>query len=129
MRHIDAKSLTIYKYNDTIFQDNKNWCPRCVYMEESMQKELMAKMVENLPTLRRKLNISQADLGKMIGVSRTTIYTIETKKRPLTWNTFLSLILVFTKNAETDKMLTIFEIYTDELNNLLKIRSSSEELK
>lgn len=98
-------------------------------MEESMQKELMAKMVENLPTLRRKLNISQADLGKMIGVSRTTIYTIETKKRPLTWNTFLSLILVFTKNAETDKMLTIFEIYTDELNNLLKIRSSSEELK
>jgi hypothetical protein len=47
---------------------------------------------------------------------------VENKKAKLSWNTFLSLLLVFIKNPETDRLLNILEIYTDELNNELKLR-------
>lgn len=93
-------------------------------MDERLQDTLMSNMADNLPTLRKKLDISQEELAKTIGVSRSTITNIENKKRPMTWNTFLSLVLIFTKNKETDKLLTVMEIYTDELNDLLKYRSN-----
>lgn len=46
----------------------------------------------------------------------------ENKKAKLSWNTYLSLLLVFIKNPETDKLLNILEIYSEDLNNELKIR-------
>ena len=45
----------------------------------------------------------------------------------MSWNTFLSLILVFTKNRDTDKLLNILEIYTDDLNAHLKLRWTVDE--
>ena len=83
--------------------------------------ELIKNMTENLPVLRAKLNITQEDLAEKIGISRSTIVSIENKKREMTWNTFLSLILVFTKNEDTNKLLNVMEIYTDELHDFIKI--------
>ena len=83
--------------------------------------ELIKNMTENLPVLRAKLGITQEDLAEKIGISRSTIVSIENKKREMTWNTFLSLILVFTKNEETNKLLNVMEIYTDELHDFIKI--------
>ena len=89
-------------------------------MNDIQKGVLTANMVENLPTLRKKLGVSQEELAGMIGVSRSTIAAIENKKRPLSWNMFLSLLLIFTKNDETDKLLSVLEIYTDELNSFIK---------
>ena len=83
--------------------------------------ELIKNMTENLPVLRAKLGITQEDLAEKIGISRSTIVSIENKKREMTWNTFLSLILVFTKNEDTNKLLNVMEIYTDELHDYIKI--------
>ena len=83
--------------------------------------ELIKNMTENLPVLRAKLGITQEDLAEKIGISRSTIVSIENKKREMTWNTFLSLILVFTKNEDTKKLLNVMEIYTDELHDFIKI--------
>ena len=47
---------------------------------------------------------------------------VENKKVKLSWNIFLSLLLVFIKNPDTDKLLNILEIYTDELNDELKLK-------
>lgn len=78
------------------------------------------KMTENLPVLRKKLKLSQENLAKFIGSSRYTVMLIETKKRRMTWNTFLSLVLLFDKNEETAVLLRALEIYTDELDNMIK---------
>lgn len=78
-------------------------------------------MTENLPMLRTKLGLTQEELAAKIGISRSTVVSIETKKRDMTWNTFLSLILLFTKNENTNKLLNVLEIYTDELNDFIKI--------
>lgn len=80
----------------------------------------MEKMAENLPTLRTKLGLTQEELGKLIGISRSTIIMFERKQRSMTWNTFLSLILIFSKNCDTFKMLTALEIYTGELETILE---------
>ena len=90
---------------------------------DEMKDVLIERMTENLPVLRKKANLTQSDIAELIGVSKFTILSIEKKQRKMNWNTFLSLMLVFTKNKETDKMLTLFEIYTDEFNDFIKMRN------
>ena len=93
-----------------------------VDLTEHDKKRLINNMVSNLPILRKKLDITQDELANLIGVSRSTIMAVENSKRDMTWNMFLSLILIFTKNKETDKLLNVLEIYTDELNSFIKCR-------
>ncbi len=60
--------------------------------------------------------ISQEELAEMIGVCRSTISNIENKRQPLQWSLFLSLLMIFTNNTETNKLLVPMEIYTEELD-------------
>jgi len=80
---------------------------------------LIQKMTENLPVLRKKLKLTQEELADIIGSSRHTVMLIESGKRRMTWNTFLSLVLLFEKNESTAVLLRTFEIYTKELENTL----------
>lgn len=89
-------------------------------MTDMERIEYMQKMADNLPTLRTKLNMTQEELAKLIGVSRSTIILFEKKQRQMTWNTFLSLILIFSRNGETHKLLVALDIYNDELETLLE---------
>jgi len=87
-----------------------------------LREKVTKNMAENLAMLRTKLDLTQEQLANLIGVSRHTIMQVENKKAKLSWSNFLSLLLIFTKNSETDRLLNILEIYTDELNNELKLR-------
>ena len=83
------------------------------------KEKLIKNMTDNLPMLRRCLDLTQEELADKIGVSRSTIISIENKKREMTWNTFLSLMLLFTKNEGTNKLLNVLEIYTDEFHSFI----------
>ena len=89
-------------------------------MASDTRESLIDKMTENLPVLRKKLKLSQENLAKFIGSSRYTVMLIETKKRRMTWNTFLSLVLLFDKNEETAVLLKALEIYTEDLDKMIK---------
>lgn len=82
---------------------------------------LINNMADNLPVLRKALGISQEELANKIGISRSTVVAIESRKRDMSWNTFLSLILLFTKNEETNRLLNVLGIYTDEFNSFIKM--------
>ena len=88
--------------------------------------ELTDKMANNLPVLRKMLKLTQEDLGRIIGSSRSTIMEIETKKRKMTWTTFLSLVFLFEKNEGTAVMLRALNIYTDELDAFIKQEGNAE---
>ena len=88
-------------------------------MTSEEREILMDRMTENLPTLRKKLKLSQERLARFMGSSRHTIMLIESKKRKMTWNTFLSLMLLFDKNEETSVLLRALGIYTQEFDILL----------
>ena len=77
------------------------------YVEEPEidREKLLSLLVEELPVLRAKIGLSQGELSDIIGVSRQTYSAIETRKRKMTWNTFLSIVLVFGYNEKTSDML------------------------
>lgn len=86
---------------------------------EINRKELIDNMADNLPMLRTKLGFTQEEIAKKIGVSRHTVISIENKKRPMTWNTYLSLVLVFSGNPDTKLLMKVMGTVTDELEEFL----------
>ncbi len=92
-------------------------------MDNELNRQKHIKnMTDNLPMLRTRLGMTQEELADKIGVSRSTVISIENKKRDMTWNTFLSLMLLFTKNEATNVLLNVLDIYTEEFNEFIKDR-------
>lgn len=85
-------------------------------LDESQKNLYMARMAENLVILRKKLNLTQVDLAKRVGVSRQTLMDIENRKRSMTWNVFMSLYGLFRENEATNSLLVFYSISTDELS-------------
>ena len=79
------------------------------------RKKYTQAMAENLPALR---GLSQTQLADCIGVTRQTISSIENLSRELSWTNFLSLLFLFSKNADTARLLPVMGIYTEELESL-----------
>lgn len=84
------------------------------------KKELVMFIVNFSVLMLQTESCTKEELADKIGVSRSTILSIENKKREMTWNTFLSLILLFTKNETTNKLLNVLDIYTDEFHDFIK---------
>lgn len=85
-------------------------------MNENTKEKLIDNMTKNLPTLRAKASLSQAQLAEMIGVSRQTLVAVENRKRKMSWSIFMSCFLVFYKNPETKLLIKVYDIYTDEID-------------
>lgn len=86
-----------------------------------LDREVLIKnLTDNLPMLRTRLGLTQEALAERVGLSRSTVILIENRKREMTWNTFMALVFIFTKHEETNKLLNVLEIYTDELNDFIK---------
>lgn len=79
------------------------------------RKRYTNAMAKNLPMLRAKINVNQEEFANVIGVTRQTISAIENKTRELTWSNYLSMLFLFTQNAETKELLQVLGIYTPEL--------------
>lgn len=58
------------------------------------KEELLSDFVEKLPEIRKKLGISQGELGEKVGLSRQSISSIERGIVQLSWNNFLAIALV-----------------------------------
>ena len=89
--------------------------PNKYIVSEKDKQKYICTLTENLLLLRTKAEISQEDLANIIGISRQTYGVIERKSRPMSWNTYLSLILFFDNNNNTHKMLRDMKIFPEEL--------------
>lgn len=92
-------------------------------MSEEFRSTYITKMSENLALLRTSINLTQERLAELIGLSRFTLIAIEKKQRTMTWNTFLSLVLVFRANEKSRMLMETLGIYTDELRELLVVQN------
>ena len=75
----------------------------------------MEILQENLSALRAKAGITQEELANILGISRQTYYAIESKKKQMTWNTFMSIIFFFHEIKSTSRMLDDLKIYPIDL--------------
>lgn len=89
--------------------------------EDAIMKDLTQKLTHELPVLRARLGISQADISKKIGISRQTYNSIEIKKREMSWTVFVALVAVFQSNQETRQMLSTIDNFDKEIENVMSI--------
>ena len=80
---------------------------------EQERKRLTEMLTNELPILRARLKISQAELSHRIGISRQTYSLIETNKQEMSWVTFMALIAFFSSNEKTKKELANIGLVTD----------------
>lgn len=90
-------------------------------IQEIDKDQLIGILTEELPVFRAKVGLSQDDLSNIIGISRQTYSSIETKKRKMSWNIYLSLILIFDNNEKTREMLDALGAFPQELRNALNV--------
>lgn len=98
-------------------------------LPELDRNKLIEILTDELPVLRAKLGMSQDDISNIVGISRQTYSAIETKKRTMSWNTFLSLILFYGYNEKTTKLVEIIGAFPPELKQTLNINRRIKEDK
>lgn len=87
--------------------------------EEMNKDELIDILTEELPMLRAKIGITQEELCGIVGISRQTYSSIETKKRKMSWNIYLSLIMFFIHNEKTAPLIEAIGAFPDTLRETL----------
>ena len=96
-------------------------------LPELDKDKLIEILTEELPVLRAKIGISQEDISNIIGISRQTYNAIETKKRKMSWNTFLSLILLYGYNDKTTNLVEAIGAFPPSLRKTLSINRRMKE--
>ena len=87
----------------------------------SDKEKLIDILTEELPVLRAKIGLSQDDVSGIVGISRQTYSAIETKKRRMTWATFIAIVLFFEQNDTTRPLIEGMGAFPDDLRQLLNI--------
>ncbi|NLL15979.1 MAG: hypothetical protein GX264_02115 [Clostridiales bacterium] len=90
-------------------------------MKNINKEQLTANMADNLPVLRAKLGLTQEELSILAGISRHTVISVESKKRELSWSTFLALAFIFANNEATTSLLNILGILNEDLYEYIKV--------
>ena len=85
------------------------------------KEKLIDILTEELPVLRAKIGLSQDDVSGIVGISRQTYSAIETKKRRMTWATFIAIVLFFEQNETTRPLIEGMGAFPDDLRQLLNI--------
>lgn len=75
-----------------------------VYDQEK-KNQLIISLTERLTVLRAQAEISQEQLATAVNISRQTYSSIETQKRPMSWQIYMALILYFNSNKKTKELL------------------------
>ena len=91
--------------------------------KEKFKTAYIDKLAENLSMLRAKAGVTQGDVADRIGIARQTYSAIECGRNKMSWNTFMSLILFFKENVQTKEVIKILGIYTDELENYIRVEN------
>lgn len=79
------------------------------------QDIFVEELLENLPLLRKRLNLTQQDLADLLGLTRQTIYNIESKKGNISKATILAILFIFSTNPLTSMLLPPLRIVNDKL--------------
>lgn len=103
-------------------EKGKNMADNTVRNEIDKEK-LIDLLTEELPSLRAKIGVSQEELSDIVGISRPTFSAIETKKRKMSWNVYLSLLMCFTQNEKTAPIIEAIGAFPDELRETLNINN------
>ena len=87
----------------------------CEKLSNEQKENYISKLTDALSMLRAKAGITQDNLANLIGVSRQTYSLLESKKKPMSWSTYLSLIFIYDSLPETQPIIRKLEIRPEKL--------------
>ena len=85
-------------------------------LTKEKKEELITRLTAELPGLRGAVKATQEEISGAIGVSRQTYNAIESGKRKMTWNTYMSLILFFDYNPYSHYRIRQLGAFPDHLD-------------
>ena len=86
---------------------------KMIYREEEKAR-CVELLCDELPVLRARIKVSQAELARGVGISRQTYSLIETKKQKMTWVTFMAMIAFFSGYPKTRSELVSLGLIDDD---------------
>ncbi|WP_029199522.1 helix-turn-helix domain-containing protein [Oribacterium sp. NK2B42] len=93
---------------------------------KSLDREaLMEKMAEELPDIRRQLNVTQEALAEKTGVDVAKIKAAENGKRSFKWSEFMSILFVIWNNDIGKGILDSKGLFPDELKKALSVNRNA----
>lgn len=94
-------------------------------MTEDKMQALCAEMADKLPLFRKAMGTTQARFAQIAGVTRNTIINIE-RNKTMGWPTYLSFLLIFSKQENTRTLIRAFDLYPEELDAFLTGRNGTD---
>ena len=85
-------------------------------MENEIREKAIEILVENLVSLRKMTGMTQAELGRKLGISRQRIISYERRERRMPWIVFLAFVFFFERYDETNVMMQALSITGKELD-------------
>ena len=76
------------------------------------KKIIIEDFSANLKLIRHAMNLSQSDLGELIGVTRQTVSAIERGSYGMTWTAFLACLSICYTNSNASRM--ILDLFSDK---------------
>ncbi len=90
-------------------------------MENSINRKwLMEEMTRNLASLRKMLGITPEEMSNLLGISESTYKNLETGKKEMSWDQFMSLLFIFNFNDRTSSMADALGLFPDILKKRIK---------
>lgn len=84
------------------------------------REDLIEKLVSNLPAIRAKMKISQAELAEVVGIGRQTLVSIESKKSKMRWDTFLAMMLVISRNSDAAELMSLLGLELQSISTIIE---------
>ena len=99
-------------------------------LSQNDKEKLIDKFVYELPILRARVNMTQDEISEIVGLSRQTYSSLETRKRKMTWSNFMSILFVFYFNLATRDAVESAGIFPEELKRIMSTdhRVKTEDL-
>lgn len=126
---LNHTSIRLVKYSAKICKKGRSALreySKSIEISDIDKDKFIDLLTEELSVLRAKIGLSQDDLSSIIGISRQIYSLIETGKRRMTWNTFLSFILMFGFNEKTSTILEASGAMLPELKKVLNVDRRKE---
>ncbi len=95
-------------------------------ISENERLQLISRLVDELPVLRTKLGMSQDELANLLGISRQTYSSLETKRRKMSWSVYLSCVLIFDHNDQTHDFLRKTGLFPTKIERIAEVNNSEQ---
>ena len=89
-------------------------------MNKIDREAIIDKFIYELPVLRARIDMTQDEISEIVGISRQTYSSLETRKRKMTWSNFVALLFVFYYNPNTREAVDFAGLFPDELKEAMK---------